>query len=848
MAKKKTRVTSSAAPPLDDDLPTIVADGTWDSSTTASHANTLEHTFTSSYHIRLKNIPKHPKPRFNDLQCSQINALLTNRVPPSPKDGTNPQATPANHPIHGSSLHGAPNKADRGNNAHTTATNPSPPAHPVPAQCAPAQQHGPAQLAPAHGPAQHAPAQHARAQHAPAQHAPTQPSPAEEASVAPSAVSDRLDSAQSPKTSAKTHNGIWLPPHLRTPVPIIPIVLSRKPISSSNAKSGEANRNTRANTNGNSLKASSSDCANVNGSSAKADPLPTSVSATSTAPVNADVSTAKDKPTEATPSALSNVNDSATKDKPTEATPSAVSIANVPIAKLKSTGATLRALSNGNDSTAKDKSTEATPSVVSNAKSSTATHDRAEVKASTFSNADVSTVKDKPTGTNLSALPNSNGDSTSREPVESNSRATVEIHASNAKVESVEPNSSGLLRPDVSNIPPPLTEISKGKQPELEAADGIPTPRGGLSNVSMNSHMSVTERRGYKKETLEFEHPLAGWDGNWGPAPVEWCGRPSFDQQDTHHVKSMHNWLLERAREALHNPSMLNITDPGFTTGEALAAGDVVLGSPIDKKWHDTILPDDEFTKVKVGETADDRVKKHQSKIEHEKQETKTERRLFRQAMREAQASWATLPHPHAPAANIYIRPAEGRDMKQIAELYNHYIVHSVVTAEIEPLSEQQWRARWTEATQSNYAFLVAVQLSGKGGGNNRRSKQETICGFAYADDFGDADNTYRYSCELQCYVGNWTLRMGVGRSLMDRILAALDPVYPVRGGARFEGGADPIRYDGGGVRVISKVVISLLYPAKEEAHLKWQKEWLAKFKFEHVSTLPGIGRKFDKV
>lgn len=628
-------------------------------------------------------------------------------------------------------------------------------------------------------------------------------------------------------------------------MPIVPIQTSRKVIPSTNAKQAEANRNTRANKNRHSLETRSSDCANANGSSAKANPPQTS--ATASVPVNTDVSTAKDKLTEAHPSTLSNADVYTAKGKPAEVNPSAFSNANGSTAKEKPTEVNSSALSNAVVSTAKDEPTEKNPSTLSNANVSSAKDKTREANPIALSNVDVATPKDRSTEVNPGALSNANGDSANCEAAESNPSAVVEVHVSNVRVEFVEPNSNGLLHPDVSNGLPPVPQLSKGKQPNLEAADRVPTPPGSISNVSVNSQTSITERVAMKKETLEFEHPLAGWDGGWGPAPVEWGGRPSFDHRDTRHVKSMHEWLHERAREALHNPSMLNTTDPGFETGEALAAGDVVLGSPIDKKDHETVLPDDDFTKVKYVETAADAVKKHRSKIKVEKEETKLERRLFRQSMREAQASYVLLPNPHTPQANIYIRPAEGRDMKQISEIYNHYIEHSVVVAERSQLTEQQWRARWVDATESNYAFLVAVQLSAKGGGYSRRTSHETICGFAYADDFGDIGNAWRFTCELQCYVGNWTLRMGIGKSLIDRLLGALDPNYVVRAGARFEGGANFIRYEGGGVRVIRKVVISLPYSAKDEATLKWQKEWLEGFQFEHVATLPGIGRKFDK-
>ncbi|MCJ1427705.1 hypothetical protein MMC29_005610 [Sticta canariensis] len=807
--RKSRLATSSAGPPLPDlhePPPSIVPDGTWDASSATFDANAVEPP-SLGYRITLKAVPKYNfaeagrqiminnppiiQSGSNAPTTSQTHAMMLNNSPIVPRAQTTEKS-----PIHRSHPHTTPNKTIVGSNAHTTAVKPSSPAQAAPAQHPPTQD----SLA-RHAHAPPPPAQHAPAARGPVQPAAAQQAPTTEASVVLSASSDRPNQVRKPKTLAKT-NGVWLPPHLRAPVPKIPIQPSRKIIEAKPAEPAEPDRNACMNSNGDSPNANPIACANANDTSAKANPSQTSVIAS--APVNADVSSGKEKPVEVNPGTLSNTDVSTAKDKPIEANPSA--------------------LSNADASTIKDKPPEANPNV------------------------DVSNAMDKSSEAIPSALSNANGAREKREPVESSPSAAVETHVSNARFEVVEPNSSSSLQPDVSNILPPIQPISKGKQPELAVFDNVPTPPVSLSNVSVNSRTSITGRRATKKDTLDFEHPLAGWDGNWGPAPVEWGGRPSFDHRDTQHIKFVHDWLHDRARDSLNNPLLVNITDDGFLTGKALANGETVFGIPIDDSLHVTFLPDDDFTKAKHLECAADALKKHRSKIKVERQETKAERRAFRQAMREAQASYALLPNPHTPQANIYIRPAESRDLKQITEIYNHYIEHSVVVAERTALTEQQWRGRWMDATESNYAFLVAVQHSSKGGGHNRRTSHETICGFAYADDFGDVSNAWRYTCELQCYVGNWNLRMGVGKSLIDRMMGALDPIYVVRAGTKFEGGATPIRYEGGGVRVVNKVVINIPYAVKDENTLKWQKEWLAQFQFEHVGTLPGIGRKFDKV
>lgn len=356
---------------------------------------------------------------------------------------------------------------------------------------------------------------------------------------------------------------------------------------------------------------------------------------------------------------------------------------------------------------------------------------------------------------------------------------------------------------------------------------------------------------------------LAGWDGKWNPAPVEWGLRPAFDHSSKDHIQFMATWVEQNQAQAETNPIEVNTEDPGFRAGTAPAAGERTLGSPIDTKAHDTLLPDDDFTKAKRHETANtasdilkDRIRAPGSKSKEvysaeygSKAERKAQREAYSALVEELEAVPSPRPavNPHMPKAKIYIRPVEAGDLRQVANIYNHYVDHSVVVPEMKRLNERQWAGRLADCRESNYAFLVAVQLLAKDGGNNRRS-QETVCGFAYADDYGDKENAWRYTCELQVYVGSWILRKGVGKSLIDRMMVALDPEYIPRGAVKFNGGADAVRYEGGGVRVIRKIVITLPYAAKEENTLKWQKEWFSQWRFEQMGCLLGIGRKLDKV
>ena len=428
--------------------------------------------------------------------------------------------------------------------------------------------------------------------------------------------------------------------------------------------------------------------------------------------------------------------------------------------------------------------------------------------------------------------------------------------ADGAPPSSIESQRKTLSDPTRSEHVDNLRQSPKGKRAaELSPPKSSTPPMADLSDRSANAG-NVPDQGAVAKPAQpgpESRHPLLSWDGTWQEAPVDWSDRPLFDTRDKDRLKAMRNWVETNAQETLKNPVTVNTKVPGFGTGEALVVGEKIV-LPFKKGIHDTLPVDDDFTFAKKDETAAEAIEKHRARIrvaEKEvrvaEREAKAERRAYREAVREAAAKYVPPPNPHTPRANIYIRPAILDDMGKIAELYNHYIVHSVVASERSPMTAQQWQARWEDARDGKYAFLVAVQARPRGGGYSRRTSEEVVAGFAYADDYGDRESAWRFTCEVQFFVAHWQLRAGVGKSLVDRILTALDPVYVPRNGVQFAGAGNSIQYEQGGERVVAKIMVGIPFAAKDDTDVKWQKEWLKQFDFEELAVFPKMGRKLGK-
>jgi L-amino acid N-acyltransferase YncA len=114
----------------------------------------------------------------------------------------------------------------------------------------------------------------------------------------------------------------------------------------------------------------------------------------------------------------------------------------------------------------------------------------------------------------------------------------------------------------------------------------------------------------------------------------------------------------------------------------------------------------------------------------------------------------------------IPIRTAEARDLAAITGIYEHAVRHGTASFELEPPSEREMSSRYEALRSGGYPYLVA-QLEGE------------IVGFAYAGPYR-ARPAYRWTVEDSIYVAPAAQRRGIGRALLDRLIAEAE-----RGGFR---------------------------------------------------------------
>lgn len=108
------------------------------------------------------------------------------------------------------------------------------------------------------------------------------------------------------------------------------------------------------------------------------------------------------------------------------------------------------------------------------------------------------------------------------------------------------------------------------------------------------------------------------------------------------------------------------------------------------------------------------------------------------------------------------IRAVEDRDIPDIREIYNYYVTNSVVTFDEKRWTIAQWRDKVAHLRKLKMPFLVAEAPTGQ------------ILGYALVQPMS-TKSAYRYSVENSIYLGQAAAGKGLGRALLEALIAACE-------------------------------------------------------------------------
>ena len=104
------------------------------------------------------------------------------------------------------------------------------------------------------------------------------------------------------------------------------------------------------------------------------------------------------------------------------------------------------------------------------------------------------------------------------------------------------------------------------------------------------------------------------------------------------------------------------------------------------------------------------------------------------------------------------LRDATPRDIPDMLEIYNHYVLNSTVTFDEDPLTLKEMCAKFKQVADLKFPWIVAQSPNG------------LVLGYAYVMPW-KAKAAYRYTVENSIYLGPASTGKGVGSALMAELL-----------------------------------------------------------------------------
>ena len=110
----------------------------------------------------------------------------------------------------------------------------------------------------------------------------------------------------------------------------------------------------------------------------------------------------------------------------------------------------------------------------------------------------------------------------------------------------------------------------------------------------------------------------------------------------------------------------------------------------------------------------------------------------------------------------VTIRPANVADCPTVADIYRHYVEHTVATFDYAAPGVEFWESKMAAIVAAGRPFVVAVDA-------------DTVIGFAYLSSFRDKQ-AYSWTAEDTIYLNPDAGGRGIGGALLGALVEAADP------------------------------------------------------------------------
>jgi L-amino acid N-acyltransferase YncA len=202
----------------------------------------------------------------------------------------------------------------------------------------------------------------------------------------------------------------------------------------------------------------------------------------------------------------------------------------------------------------------------------------------------------------------------------------------------------------------------------------------------------------------------------------------------------------------------------------------------------------------------------------------------------------------------MYARPVEMKDAQAIANIYNYYVVNSIIPEDQEPVTVADVENIINYCNYKKLPFIVGVKgtvpsgkdVQGRPGKNAKiiMPQHDNVIGFACIEYSqvgfsGSNHGLHRFTADVKVYVDHKSTRKGVGSNLMDHLIHILHFAYAFKNGCEFVNpNNDPV-YKTGGSGMWHILNFRLPSQKKNDLDLMWISGWLkSKFAFYETARL----------
>ena len=338
-------------------------------------------------------------------------------------------------------------------------------------------------------------------------------------------------------------------------------------------------------------------------------------------------------------------------------------------------------------------------------------------------------------------------------------------------------------------------------------------------------------------------------------------------------VARFNDWLLELVKLMFSHPFKIDIYHPAFISGEAPTADfhhdHIVINFPKDSLHGPQDPPNfgvidwdpsdsegeserlaNPYSQLPTPSVQNDRSKQTSTTLIDARMARAYTLLQHRAAMREAirkAEEYEYTPHhmvvrtdpfgpaachdnPFSPRVGMYVRPVQEWDADQCAQIEAYWARYTLSSTRDGPVLPTHYRDIMRMVEERKLPFVVACAFNDRV--PNRRKKmlagrrdahRERVIGFAYAKPFrSPLESAFRQTVEIVLFVDKQILRHGVGKTLLDRILPALDPGYHSHVGTEFKCSIpERLDFSRGGRTAIRKIVMSVFYERHPEKNCK---------------------------